>query len=191
MDVNLRKANAFQNEVKSALSDLKIVTSITLNEFEDPTSVIETAGAENVKARASWMSLTAAYFEIRRLTSSANATAGISDTLAHIAQIDSTMTMLRSQGGSSALQLDDAVLKGRIGKLKNPAKDTALHYAHREDIVTTGILSKHQIDTDSAEIKTLSRDKRKMQDDLLNLNVNRTITLSAASVSALKDAGIL
>jgi predicted nucleic acid-binding Zn-ribbon protein len=193
MEINLRKANALQNEVKSALGDLEVSSQVKVTEFETPTEVIDAARARNEVARKKWLDLNSALFEIRKKIGAANVEGGISDALADISMIEGAMSMLRGQSHQAALQMDEKVLTGRIEKLKTAPADNGMRgYGTKpDDSVTTGIFSQEEIEAYVAEIAKLKREKRDLQDSLLGLNVSTKITLSEGAVAALTAAGIV
>jgi len=193
MKINLRKANAIQNEIKAALRDLSIETNVTVSEFEDATSVIAAARARSAQGADMWTSLTAALFEIRKKTAHANVASGISDALADIAAIDDRIAMLRGPAAASSVQMEEQVLAGRIAKIKDAPRDAGMHRygGMADETVTTGIFTSDEVDAFAAEISTLKRGKRDLQDSLLGLNVSTEIEMSDEAVTALKGAGII
>jgi len=103
MQINLRKANALQNEIKTALGSLDIVSQVKITEFEEPADVIAAARTRNESTRDKWIGLNEALFEIRKSIGTANVESGISDALADISMMDSTISMMRSHSSANAV----------------------------------------------------------------------------------------
>ena len=77
MNINLRRAAALQNTIQEVIRTMNPVTTIHLNEFQDPELTIAQAHAELTKNLGRRDGLIMALYEIRRLAGDANSAAGI------------------------------------------------------------------------------------------------------------------
>ena len=80
------------------------------------------------------------------------------------------------------------VIKGRLDKIKNRKDDDSYSY---RDSISTSIIGKEQIAQAKAEIKKLKKEKQKINDENLDLNVKTEIPLSEETVKVLTEEGIL
>lgn len=191
MQINLRKANAIQSEIKKALNAVRAETSVTVTEFTDSVELtIDKAATDLDAALAQKRRLIGALFEIRTAVGRANAAAGIGDTLAAVEQIDqemavvSAITTLKARTGLNEIT-------ARIEKAKANTSERMSLYGDRLSAVETTVVYQPIIDAAKAEVKQMKRAKQALQDKLLQLNVNTLIELSATAEATLKDEGIL
>lgn len=194
MQVNLRKANAIQSEIRKAIAGVK--TDVNVNVTEYTVSIVdamETAQKEFLGAIKRKEDLNTALFDIRAAVGRANAQAGIGDLLAEAERIDGKLNVVSAVANAQAAKSFDEV-RARVEKLKaaNVGENARLAiYGDRYSNVETSVVSQSVIDTFKAEVKNLKRAKQDLLDKLLNLNVGTTITLSADTVKVLKEEGIL
>lgn len=191
MQINLRKANAVQSEIKKALSAVRLETSVTVTEFTDNVEATINKGATDLDAAlVQKRRLIGALFEIRTAVGRANAGASIGDTLAAVEQIDqemavvSAMTTVKARTGLNEIN-------ARIEKAKANTSERMSLYGDRLSAVETTVVDQTKIDAAKAEVKQMKRAKQALQDKLLQLNVNTLIELSEATTATLKDEGIL
>lgn len=194
MQVNLRKANAIQSEIRKAISAVKTDVNVSVTEFTvSIVDAMDAAQKEFLAAVKRKEDLNTALFDIRAAVGRANAQAGIGDLLADVERIDGKMNAISVVATAQAAKSFDEV-RARVEKLKaaNVGENARLAiYGDRYSNVETSVVSQGVIDTYKAEVKNLKRAKQDLQDKLLNLNVGTTITLSADTVKVLKEEGIL
>jgi hypothetical protein len=186
MKLTLRKANAVQAAINEAVKTLELKTQVTLNEFEEVKDQIQ-AGRDrfwdNVSVRNS---LITALYEIRASVAKANA-AGINDMLANVAYLDKQISFnngLAKEGAQTALR----VLNGQVKK-NAESKDDAYRYGLRE--VSTSIFTEEEIETFRKNVANFKREKQRLQDRLLELNVQTEIALTETTAEFLKSVDIL
>lgn len=187
MKLTLRKANAVQASINEAIKGLDLGTQVTLNEFEDVREQIQTARDRFFAANETRSKLVTALYEIRTKVAQANATAGINDMLSGVAQAEKIIsfnTMLASKGAQTALR----VLNGQVKK-NSEAKDEGYGYSRRD--VVTSIFTEAEVEGFKRIAADYKRTKQRLQDELLELNVQTTIELTEFSVAALTAADIL
>lgn len=186
MQINLRKANNVQTSIQDAINSIEMVTSIELNEFVDHVKEIQTANDELFANDARRMKLLQAFYNIRALVATANASCGISTNLAKAAFIEKRLGQLSHIASQSAVT-DMKVLEGRLNRVKN--RDDKEYYGR--DTVNTSVIGKEQITQAKAQIKDLKKQKQKINDENLNLNFKTEIPLTEETVKVLTDEGIL
>jgi len=193
MQVNLRKANAIQAEIRKAISAVKLELNVAVTEYTvDIPAGLAAAELNFITAIQRKEALNKVLFNIRTQVGKANATSGISDVLAEVQRVDAVLTIVGTVANAAeAKPLSE--ITARIEKMKaNVSTDarTAL-YGERYNNVETSVVSQQMIAQYKTKMKELKREKQALQDKLLTLNVGTTITLDAGEVDLLKDEGIL
>lgn len=186
MKLTLRKANAVQAAINEAIKSLDLNTSVTLNEFEGVQEQIDTVRDRFWKDVATRNKLVMALYEIRSRVATANANAGINDMLANVAYLEKQIShnnMLAGKGVQTALR----VLNGQVRKAAD-AKDEGYGY-NRRDVVTS-IFTEEEIQDFKHNAAEFKRQKQKLQDTLLELNIQTEIDLAEDTVEALTSANI-
>src|SRR6056300_9937 len=160
--------------------------SIEINEFQDPIKEIQSANDELFANDARRMKLLQAFYNIRALVATANASCGISTNLAKAAFIEKRLAQLSYISGLRPVT-DMQVINGRLDKIK--ARDDKDYYG--KDTVSTSIVGAEQIAQAKAQIKDLRKQKQKINDENLDLNFKTEIPLAEDTVKVLTDEGIL
>ena len=188
MNISLRKANAIQNSINEAIRGIDVRTSIEINEFQDPGSTLENANNELISNDARRQKLLLAFYNIRGLVGTANNQAGIDVNLAKAAFIDKRISQLEDLASAKPVT-DLPVLLGKLAKIRERKDDARLY--GRDDSVTTSVLSQDQINQAKSEIKNLKKQKQKINDEVLELNIKTELPLSEEVVNTLQSEGIL
>lgn len=192
MNITLRKASALQASIQEAVKNIDVTVKAELNEFVDAQTALASANAKLVQADQRRTSLTKVLYRIRAQVGTSNAESGINGKLAEAAYIDKRIGQLTALVGADALQDDIAVIQGKIEKLKAPesANSRRSLYGY-SDTVSTGVLTQAQVDTFKAEQLALKKEKQKLNDEVLELNVRTEVTLSADAVAVLQAEGLI
>lgn len=192
MQINLRKANAVQAEIKKAISGVKVEMNVSVDEFTpDYKSVIVTAQESLVKAITRKRELTKALFEIRSKVGAANAMAGINEVLTQVELIDAQLAVVTPLANGT-IGKEFAEIEARIEKAKaSPQADSLRASMYGINKVETSAVTPTLIADAKLLAKSFKRDKQEVQDKLLQLNVNTLISLSDDTVSLLQEEGIL
>lgn len=177
MNITLRKANALQTSIKDQLKTIEIKSSIELNEYQDWKQERENSRTKSLANDNQLKSLTKAFYEIRASVGNANSTSGIGNLLAQAAFIDKRIAQLTTLCASLPQESND-VVAGKLEKLRNAS--TQPSYLSR-DTITANIFQHGDIDAFNSEIRALKREKQKINDQVLELNVRTEITLSQES----------
>jgi hypothetical protein len=187
MKLTLRKANAIQAAINEMMKGLDLNTTVTLNEFESVEDQIQAVRDRFWTHAATRNKLVMALYEIRAKVAQANAESGINDHLANVAYLEKQIghnTMLASKGAQTALR----VLNGQVNKLKD-VKEDGFGYSRRD--VVTSIFTEDEIENFRRTAADCKREKQRVQDELLELNVQTEIELDEETARFLEKADIL
>ena len=189
MKITLRKANAIQNSITEAIKAIKIVGEVKLNEFQDAITELQKANTELFANDARRQKLLLSFYNIRGLVGQANAGAGIDLALAKAAYIDKRIGQLNELAGFDMIT-DLAVINGKIEKLKTGKDETRRLYGY-ESTVDSGLLSAEQMTQIKDEVKNLKKQKQKLNDEILELNIKTEVPLSDEVVATLQAEGLI
>lgn len=192
MEINLRKANAIQAEIRKAISASEAKNTISVSEFtENLAGELETAKADYVTDIKRKVALTNALYNVRKSVADANATAGINGILTEVQGIEAEMSIY-SNVASQSVGKSLTEIEARLEKIKTAPQDArSAIYGERYNNVETSVVEQETVDTAKARVKELKRQRQNLQDKLLALNVNSLITISAVDEAVLKLEGIL
>jgi uncharacterized protein YdcH (DUF465 family) len=190
MNITLRKANAVQNSINDAVKNIKVDLTVELNEFQNIEETITKANSSLIENDGRRQKLTMALYNIRALVGTANAASGIDTALAKAAFIDKRIAQLEQLAGSSEITSLD-VIKGKIEKIKSLKDEARSRIYGYGDTVTTAVLSKEQIAQAKAEVLNLKKQKQKLNDEILELNIKTEIPLADDTVATLQAEGLL
>lgn len=192
MQINLRKANAIQSEIRKAISSVKTTDTVSVTEFTADVNAVMSKGAlEFTQAIQRKEALNKALFQIRTVVGRANVESGISDLLAQIQLLDAQIA-IKNTVASTAVRKEVSEINARIVKMKQaPSSDRSMLYGERFSNVDTTVVSEQDIAAAKAEVKMLKRERQGLADKLLQLNVNTLIQLSDLTKSTLQEEGLI
>lgn len=188
MKITLRKANAVQLTINEMVKALEFNTSVQLNEFEDAAAQIGAVHGTFYTNVVKREKLVAALYEIRKAVARANAQHGIDDKLADVAMLEKDIQFNNTYATKTA-RLSDAVIAGKLEKIKNTSEESRLY--GRYDTIDTGIFTKEEVEGFKRTVADLKRQKQKLQDALLELNVRTEIELKAETAQFLESVDVL
>jgi hypothetical protein len=183
MKITLRKANALQNTIQDHIKTIDVKTSVQLNEFQHPLAEVDTARGALVAHDVQRAKLTRALYRIRAQVGRSNVEAGVSDLLAESAYIDKRLGHLKGLTESKVME-SVIVLEGKLQKLRDTETKSRI-YGYG-DTVDTGVLTAEQIEGYKADMRDLKKEKQRINDRVLELNVRTEIELDADTVSLLQ-----
>ena len=191
MEITLRKANAVQNSINEAIRGIKITTNIELNEFQNVEAELKKANDLLIANDSRRQKLLLSLYNIRGLVGTANAASGIDLALAKAAFIDKRIGQLQEFADSQAIT-DLTVIIGKLEKIRNDKSENSRRsiYGH-SDTVSTSVVGQGQIDEAKNEIKNLKKQKQKLNDEVLELNIKTNSPLSDDVVATLTAEGLL
>ena len=191
MNLTLRKANAVQAGINDAIKSIDIKTSVELNEFQDVAVELKKANDVLFANDARRQRLLLALYNIRGLVGAANAQSGIDMKLATAAFIDKRLVQLDTLAKLEPVT-DLAVINGKLEKIRNDKSESARSRIYGyNDTVSTTVVGAEQIAQVKAEVQNLKKQKQKLNDEILELNIKTEIPLSDDAVAALQAEGIL
>ena len=192
MKITLRKASALQNAIQETVKNIDITVKVELNEFENAETALANANAKLIHADQRRTALTKVLYVVRAQVGTANAECGINERLAKAAYVDKRIGQLTALIGSDAVQDSIVVIQGKLEKLKAPesANSRRSLYGY-SDTVGTGVLTPEQVTAFKAEQLALKKDKQKLNDEVLELNVRTEIALSDETVAVLTSEGLV
>ena len=186
MNITLRKANAVQLSINEMIKGLTFETSVRINEFENHIEQMQSVRDTFFVHRATRNKLVSALYEIRKAVALANANAGINDLLAEVAMLEKEI-QFSNTFATIQPRLSDAVIEGKIAKIKEAKED---RYYGRDDVTTT-VFTKEEVEDFKRTVADLKRQKQKLQDTLLELNIQTEIQLDEETARFLERADIL
>jgi len=191
MEINLRKANAIQAEIRRAISAVEAKDTISVSEYAaDVAGEVSAAEVDYINAMTRKEALTVALYNIRKSVASANATAGVGQILGDIEKIDSIIKLLETTVNVRTRMVSVDEISKRLEKLRNAPSDSARLYG-RTDEVSTGVVSDIHKSAVKQRIKGMRKARQELQDKLLSINVNTLISVSIDDAKLLGEEGIL
>jgi len=191
MNLTLRKANAVQAGINDAIKSIKIEATLELNEFQDVQTALVKANETLFANDSRRQRLLLALYNIRGLVGTANAQSGVDMKLATAAFIDKRIGQLEELSKLTAVT-DIAVINGKLEKIRNDkGEGTRRSIYGYGDTVSTTVVSQEQIDQVKTEIKNLKKQKQKLNDEILELNIKTEIPLSEDVVKTLQEEGLV
>jgi hypothetical protein len=188
MNITLRKANAIQNAINDTIKGILFETSISINEFEDPVTKIQEANKRLHDADTRRAALLMSLFFIRGAVSSANASSGINAKLTEVAYLDKRIVQLSDM--ITEVQSDIKVIIGKLEKIKNRKEESHRIYGTRDE-VTTGVMTEQQVEDIKNLIGNLKKQKQKLNDEILELNVRTEIELNEEISNVLQKENLI
>jgi hypothetical protein len=191
MNISLRKANALQNSINDTVKGIDFETIVKINEFQDAEQEIARQ-ATTVKANLTRRdSLTTALYEIRKSVSGANTQVGIDNRLADVAHLEKQIQFYNGLA-SNKVREDEKVVAGRLDKIKNDKGETSRRSIYGyADTVDTSVFTQADLKEFRGVVNSAKKQKQKLQDEILELNVQTTIVLTAATETILQAEGLL
>jgi len=189
MNISLRKASAIQNSIQEAIRGIKVEFNVELNEFQTVEVELKKANDQLIANDARRQRLLMTVYNIRGLVGTANSASGIDLKLATAAFVDKRISQLE-EFTKAAVMTDIAVINGKLDKVRND-KDAKSRIYGYGDTVTTSVVTKEQIDQAATEIKNLKKQKQKLNDEILELNIKTEIPLSDEVVATLQAEGLI
>lgn len=190
MKITLRKANALQNAITEAIRNVKIETSVSINEFEDVAGKLLKSNTALFEADKRRSDLLMAQFAIRGLVGVANATSGVDAKLTQAAYIDKRIGQL-SELVNSQPQTDINVIIGKLEKIRNRKEESRASLYGRDEDVTTCVATADQLADAKKLVQDLKKQKQKINDEVLELNVRTEVDMADDVVAILRAENLV
>jgi hypothetical protein len=191
MNISLRKANALQNSINDTVKGLQFETTVKINEFQEAEQeIVKAASAlcENLTRRDA---LVDTLYEIRKSVSGANTQVGIDSRLADVAHLEKQIQFYNGLAGNKVRE-SEKVVAGRLDKIRNDKSESSRRSIYGySDTVDTSVLLKEDLDAFRKTVAKAKKAKQKLQDEILELNVQTVIQLSDKAVTMLQAEGLI
>ena len=190
MNISLRKANALQNSINDAIKGLDFDVTVKINEFQDAEQEISKAAAvvkTNIQRRTA---LNDALYEIRKSVGGANTQVGIDNRLADVANLEKQIQFYNGLAGNKVRE-SEKVVAGRLDKIRNGKEETRRSIYGYDSTVDTSVLNREDLDGFRRRVATAKKQKQKLQDEILELNVQTTIQLTSTTEATLQTEGLI
>jgi len=187
--ISLRKANAVQVNINDLLKNIAIKPTIEISEFVDPVATLQAANDALMAADVRRSDLLMALYSIRATVGIANFNSGIGNRLSHLAYIDKRLSQLDVLVSEAAQIKDLQIISGQLEKIRNRREEHRL-YGY-ENSVTSGVLQASQMESIRNIMRELKKQKQKLNDEVLELNVRTEIELTDEVEAILVKEGIL
>lgn len=189
MKITLRKANAIQQSIQDLIRGIQVETNISINEFENVNTKLDEATAKLSASLVAIGDLYEALFSIRLLVGKANSEEidGLITRAAHLEKL----IQLNSQLSNLAPRTNIDVLNGTLDKIRASNSEASSVYGSRYNQVNTTVLTGEDIAKVKAAVAKFKKEKQKLQDKVLELNIRTEIELPENVVTILTDADLL
>ena len=190
MKISLRKASALQNSINDLVKGLDFEVQVKINEFqvsEQEISRVATALCKNLERREN---LLTALYQVRKAVSKANSEAGIDSKLADVALLEKQIQFYTGLAGNKVRD-SHAVVEGRLEKIRNDKSESRRTLYGYNDTVDTTVLNQEDLDGFRQRAAEAKKAKQKLQDEILELNVQTQITVDEQNVKALQAEGLI
>lgn len=185
MYISLRKSAALQKEILNAVPAVE--TTVSFSVFEAlPAAIIAQSANDAVLAMELRSRLLDALYEIRDLTATANVAHGISKLVARKARVEKDIAFYNALAVAQ-VRPSDAVILARIDRAKNVNPD---HYSYSENL-SLPVLPQPSLDSLKLTVAELKKEKVRIQDELLELNIKHSIQLSEETAAVLTAQGLV
>lgn len=186
MHITLRKAASLQLALQEAARKIALKDQISISQYQDHTAVLEQAVNDLRANVARKLGINTAVYEIRKLVSQANSRAGIDTRLGELASVTQSISILESLVAHGVRE-EDVVIAGKLNKLRSaPVDSRSSLYGMSSESVEAYVMPKEDHENYRALLAGLKRDKQRLQDQLLELNVSTTINLPKEVVDVLE-----
>ena len=186
--ISLRKANAIQVNVNDLLKNIAVKPVLEISEFVDPVAALQAANDALMAADVRRSDLLMALYSIRATVGIANFNSGIGNRLSHLAYIDKRLAQLDTLVSEQAQMKDLAIITGQLEKIRNRREE---HRLYGYDNTVSSVLQTVQIDSIRGIMRELKKQKQKLNDEVLELNVRTEIELTNEVETVLVKEGIL
>ena len=193
MKINLRKSSAIQKELFVRVGKVEFDTTVELDEFNDPKDIISKQLNEVTDNIVLKQSLLSVVYSLRAKTGIVNAKAGVSGLLAEQERLKACIRMYDSfSTGKPRAKLSEISLRiEKMTKLSEKEGDRLSYHHSSRDHITSSVFDKEQLDVFKNTVKQLKKQHQEINDQLLEINVKKTIELSAEEEELLSNEGLL
>lgn len=190
MKINLRKANALQLAINTAINEKPVKFTVSIGRFDDPKKKWIEANVEMNRLLDRKGDLYLALYAIREAIAMASVNAGVSAKLAEMAHADKAIESYKTMANITDFSpADDTLLKQWQDLVVEENSPTS--YVRRRDAIEVSLVSKVLVDEWSATLADARIEKQRLSDEILELNVKTEIEISSDYVEMLKANKLL
>lgn len=191
MKINLRKASALINEIRSAAKDIDVAVAHAVNIYDDGYArVLSEARARAVNDFNRRTRLEQAVAELRAAVGRANAQSGISDMLADDAYLESLEGRLKVMAAAEAREdsgtVDRVVQAKRVSAEKSERSLYGFEGATKFNIMDAADITEFQ-----NKLKAVRKERRELKDRTVELNVRTEIEVPLETETVLREEGLI
>jgi uncharacterized protein YdcH (DUF465 family) len=189
MKVSLRKANMLQNTlnelVKESTEISSVVDVMTQDNWETELDNVRNEYFEEVESK---LILTKTRYNIRQQIAEKNAECGINTMLCDVANIDTQINLLNSLILNQSVRDNSNVIQKRIDRNEEQLKKENSNYLGRSvDSMKISVLEKSDINNYKNIVRSLKKERVKLNDKILSLNIKTELELSLEIEYVLSD----
>jgi hypothetical protein len=187
MKLSLRKANAIQLLINEQINE-PFTDSAEVGKFDDPADIIPAATDKLSETVGKKFDLIDVYYVIREKVRSKSHEAGIGTLLTALARNQREAAALKQLNATKNFAPKPEVLAKALEDIRKPENSNVYS---RKDAVIVGLFSKETIEGFAKSLKLLQKEKQKISDKLLHLNVSSEIELDEKEVTVLNKYELL
>ena len=186
MKISLRQASALQNEIKNLIKDLKLSINTSLDEFSNVSEELTVLVNSFNGNKTRFEKLVDILGEIRQKVGSSNENLKVNHWLVRLNCLDILIKKYSVLFYKvEPLKMDS--LEKKIKKMSNPDNKNI----YRSDTLDTCIFTEQDLISFNKEILEIKKEKQKINDKLIHINVSNFIELEDESVTVLTTEGLL
>mgnify|MGYP003973277095 CR=1 FL=1 len=194
MQINLRKASALQSDIQSIARSIRIDTRASFEERETVADDVTEAISEwrtNLERKTNLINV---LYGIREKVGAANAECGLNTKLTEHRRVSEQRDLLDEiidsvKGRMLTIEQIDEKMR-KIEERNENLKDS-LYSRNRDVEVFTDLMDKDDLNEYRAQIRSLKKLQRSINEEVLELNIRTHIVLSEAEVQVLRNEDLI
>jgi hypothetical protein len=183
--ISLRKANALQILINEQIN-APIVGTATINKFDEPLAVVTEAGDLLITSITQKFDLINVLYYIRKEVAKAGNDAGVAALLTEQALLSKKEAFLKQLASTTQFAPTKEAIDAQLAEIKAPKTDR-----YSPTSFTVGLLKKEVVESFKKNLVTIRKEKQKINDKLLHLNVTTEIDLPESVENILKQYEII
>lgn len=187
MKLSLRKANTLQLLINEQINE-PFIGSVTIGKFDDPDNLVGPAQNKLQEIIVKKFDLTDVYYTIRKKVAQKSTEVGIADLLTDLARNQKNAQAFKQLASTREFLPKPDVLQKALDEIR---KEQPTNSYQRRDALIIGLFTKEVVETYAKTLKILQKEKQKISDKLLHLNVSSEIELDEKEVAVLNKYELL
>jgi hypothetical protein len=190
MKLSLRKASALQLVINEAINE-PFVGEAVVTKYDDPATVLAEAAETLTATITKKFDLIGVLYSVRDKVATAGAAAGVAQVLTDLAELNKRESFFKQLAKTTNFAPPLALVTAKLEEIKADKTPNTTYPYTKVDSVKVPLLTKETIETYSKALVDLRRQKTKLTDKLLHLNVTTEITLGDAESELLTKYDIV